>query len=689
MVSKYNIFNRELSWLSFNHRVLQEADDERNPLYERIKFLAIYSNNLDEFFRVRVASLRALLNLKDKSLNKLTFVPQELIKQIHSTVHKQQEFFGNIFRSKILPELQQNRIHLISNSDVDPQQGKFIKTYFEDNIIEHIQPLILIKNKISPFLKNNRLYLAIRLTNKTKKKEPPKRIRYQYALLEIPSNHLPRFVLLPERNGEHFIIFLDDIIRYCLPDIFKAYNIVDSYAIKLTRDAELYVEDEFTGDLLTKIEKGLKRRSTGVPARFLYDISIPKPFIKFLREAFQLRPEDMYEGSRYHNFNDFFDFPNPVGKHLEFETMPVLNHKKIDSYPDMYAAMESSDHLLHYPYQKFDYLLNFMKAAAKDPSVKTIKVTQYRVASNSQIVQSLIKAANNGKDVTVFVEIKARFDEESNISWAAEMQKAGIHVLYSFPGIKVHAKIALIQREINGEIKDYCYLSTGNFNEKTAKIYSDFGLFTTDKRITEEVEKVFFYLEGRIVNDKFKHLLVAQFNMRNKFDSLINNEIKFAKRGAPAKIILKLNSLEDRRMIGKLYEASNAGVEILILVRGICCLIPGEKNLSENIKAFSIVDRFLEHSRLYYFSNGGDDLIYLSSADWMKRNLSRRVEAAFPIYDPDIKRILLDIIAIHISDNTHNRIINKTQSNKYKKSPKGKEIRAQYEVYNYLKKIHG
>lgn len=688
METKNSIFNRELSWLSFNHRVLQEADDDSNPLYERIKFLAIYSNNLDEFFRVRVASLRALLSLKDKSLNKLTFVPQKLIKQIHLTVQKQQDFFGNIFRNKILPGLQANKIHLISDTDIDPSQGKFIRTYFEENIIEHIQPLILIKNKISPFLKNNRLYLAIRMTNKTKKKEPPKRIRYQYALLEIPSNHLPRFVLLPERNGEHFIIFLDDIIRYCLPIIFKAYNIVDSYAIKLTRDAELYVEDEFTGDLLTKIEKGLKRRSTGVPARFLYDLSMPKPFIQFLREAFQLRLEDMYEGSRYHNFNDFFDFPNPVGKHLEYEPMPVLNHKGIDSHQNMYAAMESSDYFLHFPYQKFDYLLNFIKTASKDPDVKSIKVTQYRVASNSQIVQSLIKAANNGKDVTVFVEIKARFDEESNISWAAEMQKAGIHVLYSFPGIKVHAKIALIQKEVNGSIKNYCYLGTGNFNEKTAKIYSDFGLFTTDSRITEEVEKVFFYLEGRIVDDKFKHLLVAQFNMRNKFDSLINSEIKFAKKGIPAKIILKLNSLEDRRMIGKLYEASNAGVEIIILVRGICCLIPGEKNQSENIKAYSIVDRFLEHSRIYYFHNGGNELIYLSSADWMKRNLSRRVEVAFPIYDTKIKNMLLDIIDIHISDNTHNRIINKTQSNKYKKFPKVKEIRAQYEVYNYLKKLH-
>ncbi len=678
--------NRELSWLSFNYRVLQEAKDPNVPLYERIKFIAIYSSNLDEFYRVRVASLRGLLSLKKKSLETLDFDPAQLLKQIQKTVHLQLDEYGDIFRNEIIPALNENNIYLVEENNVTKNQLDFINEYFDENVVQHIQPVMLVKKKIKPFLRNARLYIAVKLA--TKKKTPEedtgKKTRHSYAIVEIPTNHLPRFVELPSENNKHCYMFLDDIVRACLPEVFNGYKIVSSHSIKLTRDAELYIDDEFSGNLLNKIEKGLKKRNTGPPARFLYDCDISKSFLKFLKESLKLSRESLMPGGKYHNLNDLFSFPNPGRKDLENKPLIQLRRKEIDNYSDIYEAIIQKDFAFYFPYHTFDHVLEFFNKAADDPSVKSIKLTQYRVASRSEIINAIIRAAKKGKDVMVFVEVKARFDEEANIRCAEKMEKAGIRVYYSFPGLKVHSKIAIIKREENGVEKNYCYLGTGNFNEKTAKIYSDIGLFTSDIDIAEEIEKVFIFLEGKKLEYKFKHLLVAQFNMRKIFNKLIDNEINLARQGKKAKIILKMNSIEDKKIIIKLYEASKEGVKIYIIVRGICCLVPGIKGLSENIYVISILDRYLEHARVFIFNNNGDEKIYLSSADWMKRNLSRRIEVGFPIYDEEIKNEIKHIIQVQLNDNTKARKIDKGYKNKYQKN-KLEPIRSQLAIYDYLR----
>jgi polyphosphate kinase len=693
-MQKKIIFNRELSWLSFNYRVLQEAKDKNVPLYERIKFLAIYSSNLDEFFRVRVASLRSLLRLKRKAQNKLDFDPEELLADIHKTVFEQQEEFGDIFRNQILPELEKEGINLIDEEIVSEEQKKFLSDYFEENIYHHIQPVILVKKKIKPFLKNRNLYLVVKLADKKSisandpaDKQKSKKKRYTYALIEIPTSVLPRFVELPEEADNHYIIFLDDILRLNLNKIFEAYDIVEAYSVKLNRDADLYIDDEFTGNLLQKIKKGIKKRDTGVPSRFLYDQRMPKRFLNFLKESLELENEDLVAGAKYHNFNDFFSFPNPLSPKFENKKLKPVDSSLLTGSSNIFETISSSDIGLHFPYQPYDYVVRFIRDASKDPEVTAIKITQYRVADNSEIVLALINAARSGKDVTAFVEVKARFDEELNFKWAEEMEKAGVKVYYSFPGLKVHAKIACVSRKEKDKIQNYCYLGTGNFNEKTARIYADFGLLTRDERITYEVEKVFEFLTKKKLEYEFEHLLVAQFNMRSTFLELIDKEIKNAKNGLPAKIILKMNSLEDKKMIKRLYKASRAGVEIIIIVRGICCLVPGVKGLSKNIRVISIIDRYLEHARFYIFHNNGEPLIYAASADWMKRNLSRRIEVAFPIYDKSIRQGILDMVEIQLNDNTKARIIDAEQSNKYQTNSLTDKVRSQTDTYKLLERL--
>ncbi|MBL1212595.1 MAG: polyphosphate kinase 1 [Ignavibacteriae bacterium] len=678
---KIELHNRELSWLSFNYRVLQEAKDKSVPLYERIKFLAIYSSNLDEFFRVRVASLRSLLSLKKKTQSKLKFDPDLLLKSIHKTVNEQQEEFGEIFRNEILVELKENNIYLLNENNVSEDHKLFAINYFEENIKEHIQPILLIKNKIKPFLKNSHLYLAVKI----KPKNRTGRVRHTYALVEIPANTLPRFIKLPSKSTEHNFIFLDDVIRISLDKIFPDYEIVECSSVKLTRDAELYIDDEFTGNLLSKIQKGIKKRNTGVPSRFLYDNSINKSFLSFIKEALELENDDMVAGGKYHNFNDFFTFPNPLKPKLENPAIQILEHSELKNIENIFDAISTKDFGLHFPYQSYSYVVDFINKAADDEKVKEIKITQYRVAKDSKIVEALIRAARNGKDVMAFVELKARFDEEQNIHWAEQMEKNDVKVYYSFPGLKVHAKIAMVVREENNVLNKYCYLGTGNFNEKTAKIYSDFGLLTKDERITNEVSQVFDFLSGNEQVHKFKHLLVAQFNMRKQFLKLIQNEIDAAAAGGKGKIVLKMNSIEDKKMIRKLYEASNAGVEIKLIVRGICCLVPGVKGMSENIKVISIIDKYLEHSRFYIFHNNGNELIYAASADWMRRNLSRRIEVGFPIYQQNIRDEILKMIEIQLNDNCKARIIDTENSNEYVSSDSNNIIRSQVDFYEFLK----
>lgn len=679
--------NREISWLSFNYRVLQEAKDLSNPLYERIKFLAIFSSNLDEFFRVRVASLRSLLRLKKKAIHKLNFDPENLLRQIHKIVNRHQEEFGEIFRNQILHELKKNNINLINETELTENQKEFVKNYFNEKVQILVQPFLLVKKKIKPFLVNRRLYLAVKLApKKNGTPEETKRTKHSFAIVEIPSQHLPRFLELPKENGKTYTIFLDDVIRYCLPDIFPGYEIAEAHSIKLTRDAELYIDDEFTGNLLAKIKKGLSKRDTGVPSRFLFDKNISKHFLNFLRESLSLEKEDLIPGGKYHNFSDFFSFPNTGKSSLEFTPMPQLKHACIEKHKNIFDAIKEKDIALFFPYHNYKYVVDFLDKAARDPDVVSIKITQYRVAKDSAVVKAMIDAVKKGKNVMVFVEVKARFDEELNIQWAEEMEKAGVKVFYSFPGLKVHAKLALVTRIENEKEVKYSYFGTGNFNERTAKIYSDIALFTKDERLTNEAEQVFQFLSGEEYDYEFRHLLVAQFNMRKELLKLIDNEIHFAKEGKEAKIILKLNSLEDRKMIKKLYEASTAGVKINIIIRGICCLVPGIIGLSENINVISILDRFLEHSRVYIFNNDGDEKIYAASADWMKRNLSRRVEVAFPIYDSRIKKEIKDIIALQLKDNIKARIIEKDNLNEYQKTKSRSKISSQTASYDYLKK---
>jgi polyphosphate kinase len=684
------LYNRELSWLSFNERVLQEAKDRSVPLFERLKFLAIYSSNLDEFFRVRIASLRSLLALKDTTQKKLEFNPRFLLKKILDTVHLQQEEFGDIFREEITPMLESENIFLVDDKSILQIHKEFISNYFRDQIVPYIQPIILDKNKISTFLHNQAIYFALRLIHKQRKKSISP--RYKYAIVEIPAERLGRFVRLPSEGDKHYVIFLDDIIRLHLQELLPGYKIDSCYSIKLTRDAELYIDDEFTGDLLLKIQKGLAKRKVGVPSRFLYDAKMPDEFLKYIRSALKLDRNDLVQGGRYHNFNDFFSFPgvlkNINKSHLQNELLPPIVSKELEGVISVFDVISEKDVLLSFPYQSFGYVVKLLEEAADDVSVKSIKITLYRVADESLIVRSLIKASENGKKVAAFIEVKARFDEESNFSSADALEKAGVKVYFSFPGLKVHSKLCLIERTEKNKLRYYTYLATGNFNEKTARIYSDHALLTSNQQFGKDAAKVFNFLERK--NDKVKstELIVAPKKMRRSFINLIENEIRNAKESKPSGIIIKLNSLEDKKMINKLYEASNAGVQVKIIVRGICCLIPGISGLSENIEVISIVDRFLEHARIFIFLNGGEKKYFLSSADWMKRNLSRRIEVAFPVYDNEIQKLLQKMIDLQLNDNVKARIVDKEQKNEYINYEGEQKIRSQYEIYDTIKKLN-
>ena len=676
--------NRDLSWLAFNHRVLQEAADKTVPLYERIKFLAIFSSNLDEFYRVRVGYLQALVALKKKAGKELDFDPERVLRRILKVVAIQQHQIETVFRNQIRKELGRQGIYIVKETALTGPQKEFARKYFQEHVQQYVQPVFLSKEKEPPFLENKGLYLAVKLLRKPADGEEKKKEQddTQYAIVEVPASHVPRFLIVPRKAKNEYVMFLDDLIRLCLPEIFPNHTVMSAHVTKLTRDAELYIDDESSGDLLEKIKKALSKRKTGLPSRFLYDADIPRKLLVLMKEILSLREGDLVAGGRYHNFSDFFNFPNP-------KSSPALNYPPMQPVrnewmaQDVFAAIEQRDRLLYYPYHPYDAVIRFLQEAAVHPKVSSIQITLYRVARDSEVVKQLINAAQGGKKVTAFVEVKARFDEESNIRWAEELEKAGVRVLYSFPGMKVHAKLCLVTLD-DGSIKQYAYLSTGNFNEKVATLYTDFGFFTADKRLTDEVTQVFEILSRNKKKAEFEHLLVAPFNMREKFEELLAREMKNARSGQPASVIAKMNGLEDADMIGKLYEASEAGVRISLIVRGICCLIPGVKGMSGNIQVTSIVDRFLEHARVFIFHNGGEDRYFLSSADLMRRNLSHRIEAAFPIYDKLLQEEIRTIINLQLSDNTKARIINKRQDNSMRKSDGKAALRAQYAIHDFL-----
>ncbi len=675
---------RDISWLSFNHRVLQEAKDPSVPLFERIKFLAIYSSNLDEFFRVRMANHRNLLRVNKKTKRELDISPKQTVRSIQRIVNRQQEEFSRIFEKQIIPELAKHGIILKRRLDLDEDQKPFVENYFREYMLPFVQPVLLVRHLIRPFLNNAQLYLSILLKRKGEPDAPQ-----EYAIVKIPSDHLPRFISLPSPPGEHHLIMLDDIVRHSVTWMFPGYDILDTYSIKLTRDAELYIDDEFSGDLIQKIKASLNKRQVGPASRFVYDREMPTEFLEFLKDSFHLEKYDTLREGRYHNNFDFFKFPDLGMTHLKYTELPPLPYLPLEQSSDFFASLRERDHLIHPPYHRYESVIRFFEEAAHDPQVTHIKIVQYRVARHSRIMQALMDAVKTGKQVSTFIEVKARFDEEANLKWGERLENAGVTVHYSFPGVKVHSKLALVRRLEQGrDARLYTYLSTGNFHEETAKIYSDFGLFTVDERITSEVARLFTTLETRKVPDppNFEHLLVGQFNLRSELEHLIDFEIEQARAGKPAYIIAKMNSLQDRKMIEKLYEASQAGVEIQLIIRGICCLVPGIEGYSENIHAVSIVDRFLEHSRIFIFHHDGEDRTYLSSADWMVRNLSYRIETAFPIYDKAIRRQILDFIQIQLSDNVKARLLTEQQTNPYYKGGSDLAIRSQIETYYYLKR---
>lgn len=674
------MINREIAWLAFNARVLQEAKDKSVPLVSRLQYLAIFSSNLDEFFRVRVASIRALLRLKDKHSSKLNFNPARLLKMMQNQIVKQQRKFGDIFSHSILPGLASHGIVLDLDVSLDSDQVSFVESYFTEHVAEFVKPLILAPDSDPPFLKNKGQYIVAELWPSDASTqlfvEQP-----SYGLVEIPSE-TARFVTIPSDDSIKHVLFLDDVIRTNLQRLFPDHEVGESYSVKVTRDAELYIEDEFTGNLVELIRKSLKTRDEGLPTRFLYDMRMSYPMVTALKNYFRLSDEDLVVGGRYHNFSDFFQFPDFGISELVYQPILPVKQGRLEREESILKIVQEDDALIFPPYHSFEYLLKFLNEAVNDSDTSAISITLYRTARDSRIVDSLVAAAKAGISVTAFIEVKARFDEAPNLASAQRMEEAGVRVLYSMPGIKVHAKLLLIQTKSG---KAQAYIGTGNFNEKTATLYTDIGLFTSDSIIIDDVNRVFDYLRKSVDNPVFDKLLVAPFSMRQDFEQLIENEIQAAIDGDISGITIKVNSLEDASMITLLYRAANAGVSIRILCRGICCLDTGIAEAKGNIRIVSIVDRYLEHARVYMFANRGNELIYIASADWMKRNLSRRIEVAVPIEDPVARQQISDMMELQLSDNTKARILDSRQRNKFVKSKGQPKVRAQIDTFDYFR----
>lgn len=671
--------HRDLNWLSFNERVLQEAQDPSTPLYERLKFLAIFSMNLDEYFRVRVSQLRQMKRVKKSIRKKLALKPSKTVKEILEIVKEQQDRFGKVYTQEIIPELEKKGIFLVHGKDYDEKQKEFARKYFH-KIKECVKPVLVeYENGGDLFLENNALYLMVTFENED-----------NFGIVNVPVEECNRFIHFTTKTEDHKITFLDDIIKANMADIFSDHKIEGIFEIKLSRDAELYIDDDLDGILAEKIYESLKQRTDGQPTRLLYDSDMPKDDQRILRKTLNLGKIDMMPGGKYHNFSDFFSFPDPTNNsELHFEPLPSIKHKVLETSKDYFEEISKKDLSVHFPYMPFDYVERFLQQAAEDKDVKEIKISIYRVAEESVVTTALLSALEKGKKVTVFIEAKARFDEKNNIDWGRKFEEHGAEVIYSFPKIKVHSKILLVTREENDSIKNYAYIGTGNFNSKTSKIYCDHAIFTAHEKITAELARVFQVLEGELIIPRTKHLLISPFTTRKTFSDMINREIENARLGKSSGITAKMNSLEDKEIIELLYKASEAGVKIRLLVRGFTCLIPGVKGMSENIYITSIVDRFLEHGRIYVFENDGNEEIFFGSADWMTRNLDRRIEVIAPIYDKDIAKEFKEILNLQLNDNVKARIHDAEESNQFvQRKDDEPAIRSQYAIYNYLKKIH-
>ena len=675
------LINREVSWLAFNDRVLQEAADKTVPLVERIRFLAIFSSNLDEFYRVRVATLNRLSNINTKSKEILGYNPRKTLNQIKDIVVRQERKFNHLYEDDILKELELQKIFIITEKQLNVSRGLFVRDYFRAKVLSTLVPVMINKNEPFPELKDRAIYLFVRLVKNSSKEKS------RFALIEIPTDGSNRFLVLPETNKLKFITLQDDIVRYCLDDIFFIfdYDSIEAYSIQLTRDAELDLDRNVSEKFIDALAKSLQKRRKGKPMRLLYDTDMPLDMLTYLVAKLDLSADGLIPGNRYHNFKDFISFPNVGGPDLEYPKVSPLPVNNLSSMKSIFAQIAKKDYLINLPYQSFDYIIHFLREAAIDPKVKEINITLYRLAENSRVIHALINAAKNGKKVNCLLELKARFDEQANIYWTNRLEEEGIVVNYGMLDYKVHSKICLVKRLEKGKFVYYANLATGNFNEKTASLYCDHSVFTSNPLITRDLVKLFEGLQKKVFYKGFENLIVSPLESRQKFYDLIGQEIKNAKSGKKAYITLKMNSLTDEDIISKLYEANNAGVKIKLIIRGMCCLIPGVEGFSENIEAFSIIDRFLEHARVWIFGNDGNDLVYLSSADLMPRNLDHRVEVGFPILDPDIKSEIIDIINIQLMDNTKAREINRLNNNRYRKTRTKTVSRAQNDIYSYLK----
>ena len=686
MENSHKYFKRDISWLSFNYRVLLEAEDETLPIYERIKFLSIYSSNLEEFYEIRVAEHRGVI-MKKNFTEESGAEAEETLAEITEEVNRQQREYYRIF-SKVLQELNRQDIYLYQDSRPEPFHEEFVHNFFNEEVFPFLSPVMIQAGDIRTFIRDRRLYLVIRMVKKSKRMAEPDYVPdYYYALMKIPYAKVPRFIELPTHEGKHYIMFIDDIIRANLSSIFPGYVVESCYSIKISRDADIYLDDEKGGNIVENIRKKVKKRKIGALSRFMYDSNMPDDFLAFICNAFGITTDDLVLGGRYNNLQDLIKLPNPRGKELEQQVPSPMRVPFLDEMGSVFRAVKKRDILLHFPYQSFDYLIRFLMEAAFDPKVDEIKITQYRVAENSAVINTLISAAQNGKKVTVFVELKARFDEENNMSTAERMEQAGIDIIFSIPKLKVHAKVALVLRKNDkGErLRSYAYVSTGNFNEKTAKIYADIALYTCNKQIVEDMCTLFQVLRREVKEPHFKRLLIARFNLLPELKQLIQKEIDLARQGKSGRIILKMNALQDTAMIDELYRASEAGVQIDLIVRGICCLVPGE-SFSRNIRVTRIVDTFLEHARVWYFGNGGDPKVFIGSPDWMRRNLYRRIEAVTPILDGRLRQELTDMLHLQLSANRKACWVDNHLQNVFKRKPGNDDVRAQYDFYEYLKR---
>jgi len=673
--------------LSFNYRVLEEAMDRSLPIYERIKFLAIYSNNMEEFYSVRVSYYKQMLRQEARFPEQIRRVqPAKVIHEINEIVSEQQVIFHKVFEDEIIPELRKNNIHIVdSKAALTEDEQKYLRELFFIEVLTQIQPVLLLKYRIRPFLQTGNVYLALEMVIRDRFDKKTGKRREQYAIIKVPlDRNLPRFIELPSDGKVFKVMFLEDLIMRHVDAIFPGFIVKNYYSIKLTRDADLEYDDYEGEDLIDVIEDLRKHRSLGKPNRFQYDRAMPKKLLNYLVKSFYLEDDTLVKGGSRHNFRDFFTFPNPRSPELEIDKWPPLPIPVIEENEGTLASLiEQRDLLLSVPFQRYDYLIDFLSEASRDSTVEEIKTTQYRVAENSTVIKALINAAENGKKVTVFVELKARFDEEANLEWAAEMKKAGIRILYSIPKLKVHAKIALVIRSEESEIGDQVYLGTGNFNEKTAKLYGDHGLFTSHIGIVNEVKDLYRHLEDQHHSCSFDHILVPGFNMVDQFTALIRQEIANVKAGKDGYILLKMNGLQDISLVEELYRASEAGVQIDLIIRGICILKP-EQPYSKNIRVVRIVDRFLEHARVFVFHNEGNPKVFMGSADWMKRNLTRRIECVFPIYEKELKEEMMDVLNIQLSDNVKASMIDENLQNvRVRNEQPG--LRSQRATYEYFR----